>query len=131
MTKRKFENFIEENLKNLPLEKQEELLDKISNKWIPDIEDKFHKKIEKGYKKCSKCNKYFLKTKYTKTWETETYKDELVYSDAGYGDDDEYADVTYNIEYLICPSCGAKNENKKMYLHMKNRHKRWERVCRK
>lgn len=125
MTKQDFKTFINQNLKDLPLEKQEILLDKMLHKWLPDIVGKFNDKIEKNYRKCQKCGKYSIIKNTKSILETEVHHDVLVYANAGYGDDDEYADITYSICYSICPFCGGKSELNRYPLNVSNYHKRY------
>ena len=123
MTKRDFEKFIKDSIKDLPLEKQEELLKKIHYKWIDDIHTKFKDRMKKRYIKCTSCNKYSLKSKYKKTIKEELCKGVCVFSDCGYGDDDVYADVTYMVEYYVCPHCDGLTEKTRWTLKEENIHK--------
>ena len=123
MTKREFTSFINKSLKELRLDQQEELLLKMQHEWMPEISDTFRKKLHKEYIKCNKCRKYSPLKSLRTFCETDTVKDQLVYADAGYGEDDEYADVTYAVDYYICPICKNHIEIKRRYLSEKNRHK--------
>ena len=124
MTKREFQKIIKDALKDLPLEKQDELLDKIHYNWMNEIHNLFNKKLRDKYYKCSKCGKYYQKSKCSSTYRTEVERGVTVYVDSGYGDDDEFADVTYNVEYVTCPFCGKEKEKSKMWLGESNRRTR-------
>ena len=126
MNKKEFENFIKDCLKDLPVHKQEELLDKMQYVWLPDIQTRFAKKIaSKELKKCEHCGKYFPFKEYSISFEKELVKDQTVYQDCGYGDDDEFADVLYDVEYLVCPSCKQKTEKRRSYISESNRKGRY------
>ena len=124
MNKRDFEQLIRESIKDLSIEKQMEFLNKLQHNWTPDVAGKFREKICKKYAYCFECKKYSLIKDFEKIHKTEEHKGVTVYVDAGYGDDDEVADVTYLVTYSVCPKCGAEKEIKKMYLSEKNRHTR-------
>ena len=124
MEKRDFEAFIKENLKNLPLEEQEEILNSIGSEWLPAIKDKLNRRIEKSYYKCSKCGRYSLKKRFKTSNGERLVKGVTVYSDAGYGDDDEIADITYSVKYLVCPFCNGLTEQSKYPLVESNRRSR-------
>ncbi|MDO4282017.1 MAG: hypothetical protein Q4D02_00085 [Clostridia bacterium] len=111
MTKREFEKFINQNLRNLSIEHQEELLIKIKDKWIPEV---LERKL-KNYTKCVKCGKYSFTRKFKTITVLET-RIETTYVDAGYGDDDKYGEVEYLVEYSVCPICGYRKEKKKCYM---------------
>lgn len=123
MTKKDFETFLRGNLKKLPLEEQEALLEKIRDKWMPDITSKLDKRIEKSYIKCLQCGRYSL----TKSFKIEKKEEKRygiqVYVDRGYGDGDEVADVTYMVTYYTCPICGGLTEKNKIEMYQENRHK--------
>ena len=73
---------------------------------------------------CSNCAKHYPKESVTSSIE-EVTKVEIVYTDAGYGDDDEIAEVTRAVTYLHCPVCGKKYaKGTGTYLREKNRHTR-------
>lgn len=124
MTKKDFDSFIKESLKDLPLEEQEEILKKIQYTWLPNIKEKLNKRIVKSYFKCSKCGRYSLKKRFKITYGTELVKGVTVYTDAGYGDDDELADVTYSVKYRVCPLCKELTEESRYYESESNRHRR-------
>lgn len=69
---------------------------------LNELREEIEAKIDKKYYYCEECKKYY----YKKDWgteDTEQTRCEIVYIDAGYGDDDEVADITYHIKYRICP----------------------------
>lgn len=73
---------------------------------------------------CQHCGKFYPKETVTNSFE-EVTNWETVHTDAGYGDDDEIAEVTRNVTYLHCPVCGKKYaKGIGMYLREKNRRTR-------
>ena len=97
MTKREFERFINEKLKELPLVKQSELLDKIEGKWLPSIRSKLQNRLANNYVQCPKCKKYVQKSNFMKFWEILTKNGGHVYTAVGYSGD---AVLSYE-----CPFC--------------------------
>ncbi|MBP3255024.1 MAG: hypothetical protein J6M60_00825 [Clostridia bacterium] len=126
MNKREFMKLINESMENLSLEQQENFLNKIRDNWLPEIKEKFYNGTLKNYTKCWNCKKYSLTKDFELVNKTEEHKGVLVYSDCGYGDNDEFADVTYLIEYKKCPKCKALEEKSRMYISEKNRHSRYD-----
>lgn len=124
MTKREFEQLIGNCIKDLPIEKQVDFMHKLQYNWAPDVAGKFREKIFKKYTRCFECKKFSPIKDFKKTYKQEENKGVIVYTDAGYGDNDEIADVTYLVTYSVCPKCGAEKEIKKMFLSEKNRHSR-------
>ena len=125
MNKKEFEKFIKEGLKDLPVHKQEELLNKIQYNWLPDIKNRFAKKISSNdLLKCPQCGKYSSTKEYSISFERELVRGQLVYTDCGYGDDDKFADVLYDVEYLTCPCCKEKFEKRRHYISESNRKRR-------
>jgi len=74
---------------------------------------------------CEKCRKYSDIKKLKQTTKTEISRGQCVYTDAGYGDGDEYADVEYLVTYNICPLCKAESYKSKFYINQYNRHDRY------
>lgn len=73
---------------------------------------------------CQNCGKFYHKETVTDSIE-EVTDWETVYTDAGYGDDDEIAEVTRAVTYLHCPVCGKKYaKGNGTYLREKNRRTR-------
>ena len=69
---------------------------------------------------CGKCQKFYPKESFTISETTRTSV-ETVYRDAGYGDDDEIADVTRSYTYHHCPVCGEPIQvGEGKYLYSKN-----------
>ena len=73
--------------------------------FVYSIVVRLDEKIEKVKSQsvlCEKCKRYYKKHKpvISKFTKTETW-----YTDAGYGDDDTVADVTYIGEWEYCPYC--------------------------
>lgn len=73
------------------------------------------KAFSSKYKYCSACKKYYLKKNEKRDQTVELVHGVCVYRDCGYGDDDEYADVTYAVTYSVCPLCHKHNE--KLFKH--------------
>lgn len=73
---------------------------------------------------CPACKKYYDKADCSKHNRQQTSV-ETVYIDAGYGDDDELAEVTRMVTFIECPVCGHQEQDGKgIYLSEKNRHTR-------
>ena len=60
--------------------------------------------IKKGKKCCPKCNHYF-KPDPKKQYANTHIENRTSYTDAGYGDDDRYADYEITDLYQLCPNC--------------------------
>lgn len=60
--------------------------------------------ITEGKLKCKECGHYF-KPNLKKQYETKHIARKIVYWDAGYGDDDRYADFEVADLYEKCPKC--------------------------
>lgn len=58
---------------------------------------------------CSNCEKFYPKDSVSTLFGDRTTT-ETVFTDAGYGDDDEIAAVTRKIEYKACPVCGFQKQ---------------------
>ena len=123
MNKREFEKIITESMNGLSIEKKEEFLKKVQSIWLPEIQEKFQKEVSKKYTKCYKCGKYSLTSDFEEVHEQVEHKGVIVYVDAGYGDNDEIADVTYLMQYSICPKCKNKKILSKTFISERNRHK--------
>lgn len=104
MKKTDFTGMLHDGMQSMTLEKQLELLDKISSKWIPEL----RAKLIRNKKKCGKCGKYSPSKDFKGFSRREIVKDQIIYCDAGYGEDDEYGDVEYVVTYSVCPLCGNK-----------------------
>lgn len=93
-----------------------------------DIDSRLSKLIasfNKQYTYCANCKKYY-KTKTEKSDVDEYTMNVCVYRDCGYGDDDEYADVTYRAIYRVCPLCKKRNGESYRYpIKESNRRGRW------
>lgn len=126
MNKKDFYTFIKSNLKELTIEKQEELLKKISNDWMPDITKNFYQKTCKNLIKCFNCKKYLRKKDYKNESKIIFEPGVTVNVDCGYGDYDKIADVTYKINYIICPICGYKKELNRIEINTSNERYRCE-----
>lgn len=73
----------------------------------------------KGYVQCANCDRFFKESDLTVSSHYETSV-EMVFVDAGYGDDDRIADVTRLHEVIICPHCGKEISHKSTYLYSRN-----------
>jgi hypothetical protein len=56
---------------------------------------------------------------------TEVVNGECVFRDAGYGDDDIFADCSYVVLNAICPYCKAKIETARHRMSYSNERDRW------
>lgn len=73
---------------------------------------------------CPNCEKNYPKESVTRCFR-EVTGIETVYTDSGYGDDDEIAEVTRLVPFLQCPVCGQScKAGIGSKLHEKNRHTR-------
>lgn len=73
---------------------------------------------------CQECGKYYPKSTTGKS-QQEVTTVETVYHDAGYGDDDELANVTRLVTFIHCPVCGQSHpEGPGRYLRESNRRTR-------
>ncbi len=124
MTKREFDDFITESLRGMTLEEQEIYLRKLHG-WITRRQEKLSERIRKSYIKCNKCKKYLLRTKPTIVHQYEMKQGECIWRDSGNGDDDIFADVTYDVYYYICPYCGAKIEKTRYAIKEENKRNRY------
>ena len=104
----------------LPIEEKLRMLDDFKARIIEE-----RKSILDSAFYCEKCKTYHYKSDVKTTSRKET-RNELTYTDAGYGDDDMYGDVTYIFVYNICPNCGNEKEKSRFYLSTKNEKSRWE-----
>lgn len=75
------------------------------------------KKNEESYHRCSKCGRYSPKEKCRFEREEKIHKDVKLFPDCAYGDDDMLADVTYFVEYIVCPFCGGLTKFKETMMH--------------
>lgn len=111
MTKKDFEFFIKQELKNKTVEEQLKELEKIKNKYLPD----FIQNIKSKNTYCSSCQTWSSNRKFKQT--SEIVKNiETTYTDAGYGDDDMYGEVEYLCYYKICPICNTKILQDRKYI---------------
>lgn len=83
------------------------------------------RKIREGYTRCQECRKHSKTEEFETQCATETQV-ECTYTDAGYGDDDCYGDVTYLNTYSICPKCGHKTRTSHKWLRTENERRRSE-----
>jgi hypothetical protein len=69
---------------------------------------------------CSKCKQWYDKKEFINKTKTRLIRNVLTFSDAGYGDDDRYGDVTYLVYYHECPYCHEETEDRKITLKIEN-----------
>ena len=127
MTQKEYNAFIKKSLKDLPLHKQEEILDKMQYKWAPELYEEILKKIKtQKFLKCRKCGRYSKEKDYSVKVEKELVKNQLVSSHISHIDCyHEYADVLYEVEYLVCPLCKKKNQRLRNKISEKNRRREY------
>ena len=121
MNKKEFVKLLNEVTKNSSIDSQIELLEKIHNVWMPEIIDK----ETNNYSLCPNCKRYIQKNEYISETKRIVSKNECIYRDAGYGEDDEYADVTYLVCYKRCPKCKRKEIISKTPLTAENVHTKY------
>lgn len=110
MNKTEFNKFLSETIGNLPIEKQEKELDKLTK-----YKEDYLAKLKKNHTCCTKCHKYSKTKEFTQVNEVRR-NIETTFTDAGYGDDDRYGEVEYIYQYLICPICKFKNYKNRIYV---------------
>ena len=93
------------------LEKIDSELLKITKEWIPE----YREKLLKNYSYCKDCRKYYP-TKDVEYKEGLHTSEECIFTDAGYGDYDEYAKVTRRYTYRVCPFCKNFTQIKDEYV---------------
>ena len=109
MNKNEIKFFIKNQIEGKPPKKQLEILTKLEKFFVGYIEG-LKIKISAKYYKCPSCGTYFDKKK-IKIFEEERFiRNCLVWTDAGYGDDDQFADRKYKVTYCVCPKCSQKYE---------------------
>lgn len=112
MKKSDFVRHVKGLIKPLSPTEQINTLEKMKT-WIDEIIAE--KKAKKIY--CNNCNKYIPESKFQRTSEHKI-RNEAIYIDSGYGDDDTYGEVEYLVKYITCPLCGNKEEVNKIYLRV-------------
>lgn len=123
MNKQTFIRFLNQELKYKTLEEKVADVLKIKNSaWLDD----YIKQITKNYTLCPHCQKYSLTKKLKNISEQIIEHNVCVYQDAGYGDNDQFASVTYLVFYDICPKCDHKIETSRLTLDISNRHNRYD-----
>lgn len=110
MNKSILNEYLNTQIAGLSPEKQLAEIDKIIEA-TKAFRSKTKNKIEKKYIYCYTCKKYHLAKSYTIV-ERDANSTICVYSDAGYGDDDEYANCIYHITERVCPKCKERTEIK-------------------
>ena len=114
-----------EELNGLPVKDRIDKLNKIKNDAEREL-IKVRKDLQENYIYCEKCSGYYPKANLQTVSDTEVIIGECVYTDAGYGDDDMFADVAYLVTSYVCPNCGNKVKEKgRSILSTSNRRDRW------
>lgn len=73
---------------------------------------------------CESCQRYFEEKSITKGQYIDTIYGACVYTDSGYGDGDEFADVTYLHTVRRCPRCGKELYHNRTLIKEENHRKR-------
>ena len=110
MNKRVLKQFLKMQIDGLSPKKQLAELDDIKEylfKFRSETEDK----IAKKFTYCNTCKEYYP-TKSYKLEERDVNYTICVYTDCGYGDDDEFAPAIFHVTEYICPKCGNRKEIK-------------------
>lgn len=76
---------------------------------LMDIGQKLNSEFYKKFTYCKVCGRYYKTELQKEETIIETDHRVCVYRDCGYGDDDEYADVTYEKTFAVCPLCKKRN----------------------
>lgn len=119
--KNDYKSFLVSYIKNNELEDQINILNEIKNNSFEIINEILNEKTKnKVY--CKECKKYFNSNNIF--YEEKTIKDVLTSADAGYGDNDEYGDITWLFSYYMCNKCNNKIFKDKQYLYTENTHTR-------
>ena len=118
MNKREFTKIIKDSLKDVPLEKQHDVLFTYKG-YLQSVHNDLLNKLSKLIR-CNNCGKYFKDNKKTHHSKKEVSLGECVYRDCGYGDDDEFADILYEVMYTKCPFCNADNEVRRFEISRSN-----------
>lgn len=109
MNKTELKKILVTTLKPLSTEKKLEFLNKLRYDWIPSLHKELTEKATKGQQKCKHCGKYSREKDFIYDNRIEV-KNVQTYSDCGYGDDDRFGDVEFEIKYAKCPKCGKEHE---------------------
>lgn len=75
--------------------------------------------LRDGYSMCQSCGEYIPIDVFENESRMET-RCEQTYTDAGYGDDDCFGDITRYNTYRVCPKCGSEVLVDSMYMGTKN-----------
>lgn len=108
MNKTILKEYLNDQIAGLSPEKQMVEIDKIIE-YVEKYKSNTLTKIRKKYTYCYTCKKYHL-TKLYKIEESDVKSSCCVYSDCGYGDNDEYAECIHHIKEKICPKCGNRQK---------------------
>lgn len=109
-----------EEFDKLPVETRLALIKKYKTALF---EEEFN--LKKDNYHCISCGTYFARNEAHFESTNETVKGECVFRDAGYGDDDRFADCEYVVLRVVCPKCGKKKETARHRLKYMNERDRW------
>ena len=104
MNKAVFKKYVKSYIINLSTEKQLSLL----NKMI-DIIKLMKAEVTTNKIFCHNCKEWFDNSKIIISSQKEI-REVLTFTDAGYGDYNEYANIEYKVTYEECPFCHNKKE---------------------
>ena len=104
----------------LPIDKRLKLLDEFKKRLEAEMMSILNSSFY-----CPGCKSYHNDSLVRTICRRET-RQETTFTDAGYGDDDMIGDVTYNVKYSVCPSCGYEKEKEKIYMSTANERRRRE-----
>jgi len=109
MNKKEYKKLFKPLFENFPVD-NDKVFDEIdrAESALLELRNEYRSRLYKKYYFCSKCNKYYLRNAWKEEINKEINYGVVVYSDCGYGDNDEIADVEYNVKYKVCPKCGNK-----------------------
>ena len=90
-----------------------------------DLENEV-KRLTKDAYRCEDCKRYFTSSEAGDAIITAESQYELVYSDCGYGDDDEYAQCDYKVINMKCPYCDYMNKVSRIKVRQGPSKRRWD-----
>ena len=102
MNKKQYKELLKPYFEDIEPEKVGIEFDRVED-VLKELKEEIYAKIDRKYHYCPKCQRYYLKSHWRNETGEETRYGEIVYIDAGYGDDDEVADITYHVKYKVCP----------------------------
>lgn len=76
---------------------------------------------------CPECGRYHRREQFTLSSKERFERNAIVSTDAGYGDDDELADVLWSEIWWTCPKGHLAEKKDQVTKSITNRHYRWQR----